>query len=517
MDNKKTKFLKRSMYLILFLFPFLLSMFGSIKAFSGIKTDKTFSVLIMVIVILILFLLCNIIKRINKIKRVDKFINIPIIIFLSAFIFRLFSVYILGNKIEQISDFLLAHNNAINGIKGNSYIATFSHWALYPKILSFFYNIFGSKFFIGQMINVTLASIVAVLMYYITILVFNSVKPAIIVSIVYLLWPSNILYVNIYTNEFFAMFFLTTCILISLKCIDNENSENNYKNIILFVILGMLLAISDFFKPFSMIIIISFLITQILYNLSSFKFLKFKELCKLKKVNIKNNKIVLTILMIFIYCFSRQIIFVYLEGQMELKVNKSALAYSIYVGLDVNNGGVYSDEAIKKYSSLIESNYGNYNKANEKIIKDAKLNLKENYKLIPKLFDEKINISWFSEIQQVERWIIYNIKDEGFLKNDIGKLTISISQLYYMSMIFFILISIIISFNRLDNKKLFLCSLYVLGIACAFLLTEAQGRYKSVIIPMLSLLAGWGIYNISTKIEDVIKSLLTYYKKINTL
>ena len=161
-------------------------------------------------------------------------------------------------NVVPVSDFrtfdAVATQIVNHNIAGNNYVSNFPHVIGYSTFLSVFYRIFGCKVIVAQLLNIALGCGISVTLFFIGRKIFNE-KCGYVAAIVWALWPSHIMYNSLVASEELFTFLNLLCILFFIYVV--KYKDNNYKFIILFVILGVLCAIANAVRPLGLVLIIA--------------------------------------------------------------------------------------------------------------------------------------------------------------------------------------------------------------------------------------------------------------------
>lgn len=408
---------------------------------------------------------------------------LPFLIFGLTFISRLICVLLLNDNMIQISDFgtALSNANTLNFV--GRYFQVFTHWILYPTFIHYIFQLFGSSQLVALIFNCFCISFISVFIYLIGKKIFGDNRPGLIGSMIYLLWPSNILYVAIFTPDHVVALLLLIAVFLFIHFNQTWEKVQLLKNISVVVLIGVVLALSVFFKNFAPVLLISIGITIIL------EFFKRKDLMSFFK------KIIFVLILLISYIGAKQVIFSYVETLVGDKVGRNIAPCYINVGLNSISKGNYNDQVYQMYFDVLEQNNLDFDKTNTIIMKSLYEDIKKNYQLLPKLFYHKTVTSFETDGSKLN-WVVESIqaKKTNKISGFISQVIIPISHIYYIFVIIFMTVYLFVN-NRLKNTDSQMLFIFIFGIALMFILTEAQGRYKYAIEPIMCLLAGAGIYN----------------------
>lgn len=419
-------------------------------------------------------------KPIKFMKIKPKYI--PFIIFGLTFITRLFCVIILNDHIMQVSDFGTALANAGTINFDGRYYQVFSHWILYPTIVHYIFLIFGNSQLVALIFNCIIVSFISLFIYLLSTKIFDNKNIGIVGSLIYIFWPSNLLYVTIFTpDHVVALLLIITIYLISHF---NKTYENNkiLKNILMVILIGIITGISVFFKNFAPILLIAIVI------------MCFIELLQHRKIKLFLKKIILMLLLIISYSLTKQGTFLYIEYLVGDTVGRNIIPCYLNIGLNSVSRGYYNDEIYQMYFDELEKNNLDFNKTNTNIMKFLYKDIKENYYQIPSILYHKTVTSFKSDGSKLG-WVVESIKakNDNIYSKLIKKMVVPISHTYYIIIITLMMICLLANY-KIKNNNTYLLLIFIFGVALLFLLTEAQGRYKYGIEPIMCVLASGGLY-----------------------
>ena len=440
------------------------------------------SIFSLIITLIFAFLYFKIIKKL-KINISNKYILL--FLFCLCLLIRLIIVFSLCDNMIQSSDFSLAFKRSIDLNYSADYYRVFSHWILYPLINHLFYQLFGSSQLVSLIFNSIFVSFIPVLLYLVTFKIINNKAFSFLSSIFYILWPSTILYVTIFTPDHYAAVLLLFSVYMFF-ILKNNKYCLKFNNIIIAVIIGIILGVSTFFKNFASIYLIAILIIIILEYLKN-------------KKNIFQS-FLLFLVIIFGFIFSRGLIFNSLEKMIGNSIGKNIIPCYLNVGLNFESNGMYDPDSYQIYFDTLESVNYDFNKTNEIIMSNVKNKVINHYKEVPNLLNKKAKVIFQKDDNKLS-WVknSINLKQEisfsQFIKNFLFKIT----NMYYLILIISIVLGIFYTLKSKNENSLFII-LCIVGVALELLLVEAQERYRYAIEPMFCILSGLGLYYLKMKV-----------------
>lgn len=448
-------------------------------------TDMKISFIFLFLLIPLLFL----IKKI-KIKIPIKEKYYPLIIFFLTLLSRLIVVLIFNPYISQVSNFKDALDGAMTLDFSSNFYRIFNHWTLYPAMLNVIFKIFGSSQLVALLTNAVLLSINSVLIYKIGSLLLNK-KSGVLSALIYIIWPSNILYTLIVNPENFGILLLLSSLYLFIKLEKNQNSKNinQYKKIIYLIVIGLLLGVSVFFKNFALVFIIAFVIYYIL---------------NIFKTNNIKQYIVKRLFYIIIICLtfslSSQITSLVVDNIVGTRVSRNIIPGFLNIGL--RGDGTLSENRWVVYEALLEKYNYDFDLANEEMlesiiddIKDSNSNVRQKG-----FFDNKANILFNGDHGKLD-YVSESLKEGNHIRiiNILNNKIIPLNNVFYTIIITLMGIGLIFLIRKKDLEVLLLY-IIIFGVALMLLIVEAQNRYMYSIQPLMCILATYAVINMKNKI-----------------
>ncbi len=425
------------------------------------------------------------------------------IIFALAIITRIGVVIIFNSYISQVSDFQKAIEASKTLNFEGPYYMVFTHWILYPTLLHYIYMIFGNAQIVALLTNAIILIGAAILIYMVGTLLFDNKKYGFIASLLYILWPANIFYTLIFSQEHLCAFILILVLYLFLRMEkEKNNGQLHYINMIL---IGSLLGLSAFFKNFAPVFIIAFIIYYLLDSL---------KITVTKKYLIEKASTILLICLSFV--ISKNIIFLGVDHLVGAKVARNIVPCYLNVGL--RGDGKYSKENYRMYFDTLEANQYDYDKTNKEITGNLIEYLKSSDSSIKQegFFDNKARVLFAGDKARVG-WIIQSLKAEEHytIAKIMEKVIKEINNHFFIMLVVFMALGMFI-LNREKNTKIFLLYLIFYGSFLLLILVEAQNRYMYAVQPIMCILAPLGLQWFRNQIENnVIKEDKKY--EINSL
>ncbi len=428
-------------------------------------------------------------------------------IFIISLCIHLFTVLLIGQGIEQVSDFgfaLETSNRAFPLTEPLVHYIVYSNWGIYPLYLKLLQHIFEAGTFAAVIVNAIIYATSSTLIYILCHMWLKNDFVGYIAALLYALWPSHLLYVIILTPEF-PNILLTLLSLVFIKvAINRLECRSCY---VFSGFAAVSLSLSGFFKSIDKIVLIDICIVMVLYVISRINHSKPDSAYSMRK------KFSLFIAFLILYIISNKFIYCGLDYAYGTTVNRNPSMHFIYVGLNPYSYGTWNENVGSFYAqNVVNCNY-DYKKANDITMQSLKKEINENHHLTPNYFAKKFQTAWGDNLEI--SWVDQTLTENSpILKKSswwyIGNI---ITQSFWVLICLFIFLDSIYTFFKPDFLHSFLCML-ILGFAILMFLLEVQPRYKCVLYPYLSILAADGIYQIMIPIKKRWKQVLNYFSSI---
>ncbi len=453
-------------------------------------SDGIVNLRVVFLFLLLLFLVLSIRNKLNKIK-----ININEnyyhwIVIVLAMITRVGIVLWLESDISQVSDFEGAITASRTLQFAGDYYRVFTHWVLYPTLMNVVYKVFGETQLVALLFNSVILTLCSVFVYNNASMLSKKKSCGLLAAILYIFWPANIFYTLIFTQEHICSLLLQIVIYVFLKSEDSDGLKFNCNKIISFLIVGVLLGISTFFKNFAPVFLIAFAIYYVL------KGIREKEL----KVYIRYKLLTLA-LICFSFSITKNVIFNFLDDIVGVEVARNITACYLNVGL--RDDGTYNADNYNMYFDTLRQNNYDYEKTNSQILE--KLFQEEKKNLSLDFFKNKAKIVFGRDSSRVGVVSLsFAAKDHIYKAKILDEQIVEINDNYFTVLVFLTAMGLIPMVRKKD-LKVFLMYLFFFGCLLLLLLVEAQNRYMYSIQTIMCILAAWGfstvkeIYNIGKK------------------
>ena len=447
----------------------------------SLKNNLLLSSILGILSVAFIYIFCKLNKKYNFINKILENKIIIISLILLAILLR-FSLLMFDYN-EVYSDEATFYYNAVSlasNLEINSkYIAVFPYLFGYINILSMFMKVFGTTIYHAITFNIIIDLIGSVFAYLFGKKLFNDKNKGILLLLIWLFNPFNIIWcmkilpINIVNTMIIISAYVFECLL---------SSFNNKKYLIISIILGIIIGISNSFRP----IMIIFLIAIFLYYLYLIIFSKY---------NLK--KLLLSFIMISLcYGVYNNLNYKLVEDATGYTPSKSGSGWSVYVGSNINSNGEWFLEP-KLDEFFVKDEDFSPSEIHEYFMEEGIKNYKSyNLITVSKFMIKKLEVLTND---------VYSYTYENFTSSVINQSkkynTVLKSYLYCFWFLMFI-INIFSIFNITDkdeNSRLVFYRLFFIGLVVSHLLVEVSPRYFMPMLVPLMILMGFQIEKLMKK------------------
>lgn len=424
-------------------------------------------------------------------------------IFVIAFGIRFFLLIYFSERVFPFSDF----RNVLELAKGNLEEGYFNYYCLFPSYLNFsiyertVLNTFGNEYVNILYINAVYSGLTASLVFLICREINDNKWIGILAGIIYAMYPSNIVFITTGTPDFLSVFFNSLGLYMFIRAYRTKNIKFS---ILFYLIGGVSLGIGSSFKTFSLVILIAFAIVMIA---------RFVIIEKKSKFLISLSAIMLIVF--FAYKAPVELIMRNTEEIYGVKLSsETAVPHYLLIGLNTESEGqIHLGTLSRSYYSKYLSNGMDYKAAksyaNDLLIENLKNN-KDN--ILPDLLkkmiwawqDDSIPVSCFTTSLDSTYKYSQHYELFMFVLDDYWSL---VHFAYFLIMFFALIGCIAFARNKKINLKYEFVALVIFGYFCMILISEAQSRYKCLVMPYIVIVSALGInkiYNFYTKHKKMI-------------
>jgi 4-amino-4-deoxy-L-arabinose transferase-like glycosyltransferase len=467
---------------ILLTYTIILSVF--VKTTSMLSLPSYIILLGVAIIILVIFAFLLIIDKFHINLGVPEFIICLVIV---TFLPRITWVLLIDTA--PVSDFFLYHDYATKASQGlyNLYPETYPLFPFkfgYPLLLSVLYRIFGGSLMTAKLLNVFISVIVAILIYWIGKKVFTE-KAGRSAGLIFALWPAQIMYSSVLASEHVFIVFFAAAIALFVKTQFYIAGSLKY---VIPALIGVSLALAHMIRP----------VSSMLFPVLIFYMFIFVKNTPFKKTLI--NKFRVIALMIAGFALSMAIFNAAVANLTGVEVWRSSSGFSLLVGTNYQSSGMYSTEDEKIIS---EFNY-DFDSIHKEATKRAFERIKTNPLNFLRLVEKKFIVQWTSEDFGL-LWSINKVLDRTpifEMINDGSSWIELMVQLFYIALLLFATAGFILSKKAGNYISTIFLMLFGAFVA-AHTLLEVQSRYHYPVIPVLIVVAGYGLSELYKKVFEV--------------
>lgn len=427
-----------------------------------------------------LFLLCLWIFRFRLGKLLGR-ISLPGAfvtgLVLSIFCLLLNLAWVLAFQIEPTVDFLTFYDTACaiacDQRVDMLYLGLFPHILGYSTFLGFMMRLFGQSTMLAPVLNVIL-TLISGLCIYLLCLRWAGLRAAAAAFFLWSICPSKLIYNSMVMSEpLYTCMILLFLLLLSLAM---DRDGRWWLRLLAALPLGLacgaLLLAVNVTRPVAAIIFVAFFIWAL--------FLRGRNLKEMK-----------TWLLLAVFSLSMFTAWARCGHYWDLweylhifEETSDIPAYNIYVGLNMDSLGSYSDEDME---TLMNYRYqGTALSAQEDMLEEVKKRLSSGEIDFPKLFSAKLAKLMGND----EGGAFYA---QAGLSPLAFKLSSALSNVFYYFLALLSLLGAAALFRRPIYSTVYMAPLYSIGLILAHLLVEVSGRYKYSLIPMFIIVAAFAL------------------------
>ena len=456
-------------------------------AVFDIEITRSFLIFLILLIIFIGLLICYHHRIISK-----KFMwTILGIFFLLGIVARIFLICNL--KFLLVSDFEFYYNHAhqiINNVsKMDEYISYNGYAYMFSKVISILFIIFGENINTVLVFNLICQIITTILFYKIISIKADKTISALL-SIFYFLLP-NVIFSNLLVSAetFFMLLFILT-IYLFLKFISKPIITK--KNILKFILLGIMISITNNIRPVMTI----FIISLIIYYILTFK--KIKEFLSLGVI-------------IITYVISNLIFNIYIENGIGQETRSGALGWSIYFGSNYETCGSWTEEDSNYVFNEILNNPKNGNK--ELVIESFKRYEKLGVIKSTELIGCKYTRLWTDNNSTLSFLTSVTTEDYQINLNSYNKPLEDISRIVIVLLLISCIANTFYDIKNKNNSNLFL-QIFSIGYILSNLIVCLNGRYNLPLYPLLIICSS--NYICSKFVPNLISEIKKLPKKLDS-
>lgn len=419
-------------------------------------------------------------------------VTTAILFFLTATAVRIIIPYMLKDGIVPFSDFErmweLSHDKLEWNVDYYSLFPAYLNYSVFQKCLI---RLLGDSYINVIYVNSILGGATSAGVYILAGNVTKDNNTAIAAGLLYLLMPSGILYTLVGGPDYLTITLNTWGVILLIFSI----RASGIRSCAGALIAGILLGIGASYKSFAIIILIAMVM--------AYTGQLMEKNCEAQMRSNKSSRAMLLILYICIvfagYGASGRLILNNTEAVFNRELdNSTATPHFLLVGLNTQGEGQISEGDLSReyYEYYLNNNYDQVG-AKEHVYTILKEDWRDNTEQIPKLFVKKIVWAWQDDVRPalyLESCVDGDeLTDYKHFFSCIKNTSPEASQVYYFILIGLAIIgSTTISRRKSFNYDFEFIELIIFGYFCLLLLSEAQSRYKCLIMPFVCILAAIG-------------------------
>lgn len=373
-----------------------------------------------------------------------------------------------------------------------SYVLSYSHLFNEAMILKGIFSVFGVSFLAGKIFNIVVAALTIFVLGLSGRYIFRMDFPGLLPAAAFALHPALSIYTNVFTIEHVSMLALALFVYFLARLHRLLEEKKEIKEVLVFTVLtGLALGLFNSCKAVGAVILIAWGIVELFYLKRHFEW-DWKKITVLVAVALISYGS--TVAVYNVVSLS--------GGRIDLE---TPMASNIYNGLIAYGGGAYNSE-VKQEVREVYNEYGY--EAGKVLIGRLWEDIQKQPAAYVDLLLKKAREAWDSGNKYI-RWALPNSTEiqkslngyDAFQWDDnaakeISRRAVSVSQQYYCMIAILMAIGAVtlICFPSKQEYAVFLSAVSIFGMGLVFLLIEAQGRYKSILEPMLAICVGWGAY-----------------------
>lgn len=514
-DNKENIFniLIKTAYIILLLFPFSIgTIYGLINCFADwtwlfdghnkafySQPDFLYKKMAFLALAAMILIVAIIIKLFSSLYKAfaDRGENIKgtivtiVIIFAMTVMIRMILLYIYDGEMQPFLDFSRAWERAngdMSSLFRYSFFPSWMNYSLLEKLISY---ATGARYAAVLIFGIVCNGITNIFIFLITNEMFKKYELSLLASTLYLLNPSSIVYVLTSTPEHLAIACFTCSIYLICKYFDAKRSADK---MIYLIVAGIFGGIGSSVKTFFPIILAALMIILML-----------SELRKSDEKKVRAFAIV---------CFSVMILFLVQkltvngitamsEKVFDVELNfADATPHYLNVGLNRQGEGQVGVGNLSRLYLKDRLDGLSLEEAKANAIERVADDWKENMKEVPEFFVKKTIWAWQDDYIPIKYFLLkIEIKCDTFIEeaiyNIIATIGAAFSQLWYILLMFLGMLGVVFVLKKdIGNLKFMFSNLIILGYFCLIILSEAQSRYKCLILPFLCMIDAYAVLQI---------------------
>lgn len=385
------------------------------------------------------------------------------------------------------------------------YYSRYPAWYTYMRIVRIVYDVLGYNINHILNMNIILNILTVIVIYLIGRKAFTK-QIGYIACGLYGLSPSMIIYAGITTPDHFTMLLFA---IIAYAWVNMNQYRNNDKKLFYkWLVITIISAVSiNLFKPVSILFLLVFLCSEIAVVIVP-------NIKNIKTVIKENYNVWLVFISTFFIATTLCTIFLKVDIKAFLKTDTvNSTPFYIFLGSTVDDEGNYSDHIGFIESAKIYEKYGEDQEgAMNEFSRLAKEQIYRNRRLIPKILLQKYQYTMASEYSY---WGFANTSSIDEYTEELNKIILPFFFLIGNSYLLILYLGIFLAAiflicNKKVNYDMSILSLIIIGYLSVLIFGAVQGRYKSLIMPLMCILAAYGFTFLNQRVGKLIRDICNY-------
>lgn len=401
--------------------------------------------------------------------------------------------------ITPVSDYKLYHELAIDLSRGTlnsgTYVALFPHIISYPAILSLVYKYFGAHILNAQILNACLGVGIVWGIYWLGSRLFTP-GFGLLSGIIIALWPSQVMFTSVIASEILFTFMLVGCMSYLLLI---SNTKKLLQSTIYFAGLGITTAVMNAIRPIGFLFLISFITYYLIFAPPIISGNQ-SDTSRSSWVN----KFLLVVCVCVLYFLSNAVIHRALEEKLGLNVAKSFIGYSLLVGSNFESGGMWNQGDANLQLDIYQVGKVHPDLVDQELLKRAVQRITSAPLLFVKLQSKKNYAMWQNDQYGID-WHQWDLKRSFIysLTPRFWQTFYSTSNYYYFTILFLCILGGVLALLNRELGFMTFIALMLAGMVTTFIFTEVQSRYHYPAVPLLTLMACYGLYHLRRRLPRI--------------
>ncbi len=477
MAQEKLKHIAERVTIVLtFIFPLLLAIMVQVRSLALSLSSISFWMTVPLALVFLAYLVYR--ATLEEINPFRQWIEVAIAVF-SLVAIRLLLITMLSSSVE--SDFWDIHRFAVDLANGQGLLHA-ADYSFIPRVtynnttaglLSIFYRLFGASIRVGKLVMVCFSGLAGLAIYAAARRCLKSHAAGIVAVLAFAFWPALIAFTGMTSPDHIAIFLIALVFTISTRL--EAAAPFSRKSILLLILLGITIGLVDWFRPVGIVLCLAMILSDILYTdwrtRKSLLFLAAR---------------VAGLLVVFAITSGLSVTLFERILNRQLPANNQRMGESLYIGMNMNSGGMYSLDDSKVIAEALQKYGADSNAFNRNMLSLAQERFSANRGLWADLLRRKFITAWAGHKQLFE-FALHGSNDQEL----VGYLEI-LDAILTPAIFLGVLISVAVSLCIRPGRTIYAMILYILGFALLLLATEVQNRYRLALVPVMVILAAHG-------------------------